>query len=311
MGRRDAVSSTRRAPGRRRRARLTRWHRVPASAVLMAVLIMAGSCVLLYPSAANWLAQVEQSRAVNRYLSNVESLGPDGRSAAIAAARTYNRTLTGGAILDPFSNEPAGENTEAGREYTRQLSLGADQIMARLQIPSISVDLPILHGTDDTVLRRGVGHLFGTALPVGGLGTQAVLTGHSGIPASTLLTHLDQVGMGDEFTVEVYGEILTYRVNTIEVVLPTDTDSLRAEPGKDLISLITCTPIGINTHRLVVRGERVPTLSAEISTGTASQAGTPWWGAGIGLAAGTSIAVLLMASYRRRPNKAFSSRRRS
>lgn len=276
---------------------------MPVSAVFMAVLIMAGSCVLLYPSAASWLAQVEQSRAVNSYLSKVESLGPEGRSAAIAAARTYNKSLTGGAILDPFSNEPAGEDTEAGREYTRQLSLGADQIMARLQIPSIGVDLPILHGTDDAVLRRGVGHLFGTALPVGGSGTQAVFTGHSGIPESSLLTHLDQVGMGDEFTVEVYGEVLTYRVSTIDVVLPTDTDELRAVPGKDFISLITCTPIGVNTHRLVVRGERVPTLSAEVSTGTASQAGPPWWGAGIGVAACTSIAVLLVAARRRRPNE--------
>lgn len=280
---------------------------MPASVVLVAVLIMAGSCVLLYPSTASWYSQVEQSRAINGYLSSVASLGPEGRSAALAAARAYNKTLTGGAIRDPFSNEPAGEITTAGREYTRQLSASADHIMARLQIPSIDVDLPIFHGTDDAVLRRGMGHLFGTALPVGGSGTQALLTGHSGIPESTLLTHLDRVEMDDEFTVEVYGETLTYRVNSIEVVLPTDTDSLRAVPGEDLISLITCTPLGINTHRLVVRGERIAArsagTSAGTSSGTTSEAGPPWWAAGIGLAACTSIAVLLVASRRRTPNE--------
>lgn len=276
---------------------------MPGSAVLMAVLIMAGSCVLLYPSAASWFSQVEQSRAINGYLSSVESLGPKGRSAAIAEAHAYNKRLTGGAILDPFSNEPAGENTEVGREYARQLSLSTDQIMARLQIPSIDVDLPILHGTDEAVLARGVGHLFGTALPVGGSGTQAVLTGHTGIPESTLLAHLDEVEMGDEFTVDVYGERLTYRVNNIEVVLPADTDSLRAVPGADLISLITCTPLGINTHRLVVRGERIPTPSDETPMGATSEFGPPWWGAGIGLAACASIAILLVASRRRRPHE--------
>jgi len=272
--------------------------------VLMAVLIFAGSCVLLYPSTASWFSQVQQSREVNGYGSSIESLGPEGRGSAIAAAQAYNQTLTGGAILDPFTNEPAAELTEAAQNYAQQLSLSVDQIMARLQIPSINVDLPIFHGTEDTVLQRGVGHLFGTALPVGGSGAHSVLTGHTGVPESTLLTHLDQVEMGDEFTVEVYGETLTYKVNSIEVVLPTETDSLRAVQGEDLISLVTCTPLGINTHRLVVTGERIPTPSADTSTGTTSEAaGPPWWAVGMGLTACASIGVVLVGARNGPSNK--------
>lgn len=295
MGRQDTLEHAAPTPGLRAR--------VSGSVVFIAVLAFVGVSVLLYPSAASWFSALQQSKDVNSYGNSVEILGPEGRAAALAAAREYNTTLTGGSLLDPFSNAPAGEQTgeQAGADYLEQLSLSPDGVMARLRIPSIDADLPIFHGTSDVVLRRGVGHLFGTALPVGGLGSHAVLTGHTGIPESTLFTHLDDVKLGDTVEMEVYGEVLTYRVNNIEVVEPSETESLRPVQGEDLISLITCTPTGINTHRLIVTAERVPTPSGQTAAGAVPvDVGFPWWALGIGLAAAGSTTVLLVAARRGR-----------
>ncbi|POH56928.1 class C sortase [Arthrobacter glacialis] len=299
MGRDDTLTQLAQAgaaPGQR--------GKVPGSVVFIAVLIFVGVSVLLYPTTASWFSTLQQSRDLNTYGSSVEILGPEGRNEALDAAREYNKTLTGGALLDPFNNNPAGGQTGAGAEYRKQLALSSDGLMARLQIPSIKADLPVLHGTSDSVLRRGVGHLFGTALPVGGAGTHAVLTGHSGLPESTIFTDLEEVKVGEQISLEVYGEVLTYRVSSIETILPTETQSLRPVPGEDLLSLITCTPIGINTHRLVVTGERIPTVSADAAPGGRSiDAGFPWWAVGMGTAALGSISILLVAARRGRPHK--------
>lgn len=279
------------------RPRRVRDAGIPMSAVLIAVLIFLGSSVLLYPSAANWFSQIQQSKDVNQYGNSVEVIGPEGRAQALKSAADYNKTLTGGSLLDPFSHEPEGVQGGADEDYRKQLALASDGVMARLIIPAIKSDLPIFHGTGEPVLRRGVGHLFGTALPVGGTGTHAVLTGHSGIPESALFTDLEKVKMGDLISVVVYGEVLTYKVTSTEVILPTETESLRPVPGEDLISLVTCTPIGINTHRLVVTAERIPTPAegkpAEVASATV---GFPWWAVGLGLAAAGAITVLLFAA---------------
>ncbi|MHA7268244.1 class C sortase [Arthrobacter sp. HLT1-20] len=278
--------------------------RLPVSVLLIAALIFVGVSVLLYPSTASWFSQLQQSRDVNQYASSVQRLGPEGRSAAIVAAQDYNGTLTGGALLDPFSQAPAGDLSAASELYRKQLSLSPDGVMARLQIPSINADLPIFHGTSDSVLQRGVGHLLGTALPVGGPGTHAVFTGHTGLPEATLFTHLEEVQLGDSVELEVYGEVLTYRVTTIEVVLPTKTESLRPVQGKDLISLITCTPTGVNTHRLIVTGERITNPELQDQPVSASAAlGPPWWAAGMGMAGLASISILLVAAHRGRPRE--------
>lgn len=275
--------------------------RVPGSIVLIAVFFFLGVSVLLYPSAASWFSTLQQSRDVNSYGNSVEILGPVGRSEALASAHDYNSTLTGGALLDPFSHAAADAPIEAEQLYQKQLALNPDGVMARLRVPSINVDLPVLHGTSDEVLKRGVGHLFGTALPVGGQGTHTVLTGHAGIPEATLFTHLEDVVLGDSVDVEVYGEVLTYQVNNIEVILPTETESLRPVPGQDLISLITCTPTGINTHRLVVTAVRVPTPEQAVADGGhAVEIAFPWWAVGLGLAAAGSTTILLLSAKRGR-----------
>lgn len=162
--------------------------------------------------------------------------------------------------------------------------------MARIRIPAIDVDLPIFHGTSDSVLEHGVGHLEGTALPVGGPSTHSVLTGHRGLASAELFTNLDRVDIGDTFTIEVFGEVLTYRVRETLVVEPEDTQSLLVQPGEDLLTLVTCTPLGINTHRILVMGERViPTPQTDLDAAGDSPdiPGFPWWS----IAAGGAILV--------------------
>ncbi|MEV8183836.1 class C sortase [Specibacter sp. NPDC078692] len=277
--------------------------KIPGSIVFIAVLIFVGVSVLLYPTTASWFSAMQQSRDLDNYGNSVEILGPEGRREALAAARDYNNTLTGGALLDPFSHEPAGDHSETGADYRKQLSLSPDGVMARLQIPAIKADLPIYHGTDDLTLRRGVGHLFGTALPVGGAGSHAVLTGHSGIPESTLFTDLEKVKVGQMISLEVYGEVLTYSVTSVDTILPTETESLRPVAGKDLLSLITCTPIGINTHRFVVTAERIATPAAEASARLSMDVDFPWWAVGMGAAALASITIVFVGSRRERARK--------
>ncbi|GAA1424524.1 hypothetical protein GCM10009640_20930 [Agrococcus citreus] len=175
--------------------------------------------------------------------------------------------------------------------------------MARIRIPSIEVDLPIYHGTDEETLRKGVGHLLGSALPVGGSGTHSVLTGHRGLPESVLFSDLDQVAEGETFELDVYGEVLTYAVRDVQVVEPGDTELLLPESARDLVSLVTCTPLGINSHRIVVVGERIPTPEVEAEAAAVPDIpGPPWWA--VGLAAGWALAAgyrWLSALPRRRP----------
>lgn len=162
--------------------------------------------------------------------------------------------------------------------------MNAQGLMARVKIPAIDVDLPIYHGTSDAVLLEGVGHLEGSSLPIGGPDTHAVLTAHRGLADAAMFTNLDRVKVGDTFTIEVFGEVLTYRVRETKVVAPEDADALRAVPGEDLVTLVTCTPLGINTHRILVTGERItPTPIEDIAA--AGQApdvpGFPWWAVGV------------------------------
>lgn len=152
--------------------------------------------------------------------------------------------------------------------------------MARIQIPVIGVDLPIYHGTDERTLLRGAGHLQGTSLPIGGVNSHAVITAHRGLADSTMFTHLDRVTVGDRFILTTFGRVLAYEVTATRVVEPTDTAALRQEAGRDLVTLVTCTPLGINTHRILVTGERIiPTPTSDLDTAKEDPAalGFPWW----------------------------------
>ena len=219
------------------------------------VLVLVGVAVLLYPVMATQHNNDEQQRLAKMYTATVNSAGPDTVAKERASAETYNNNLESAPILDPWL-ESQRPDTPQYQAYLHEMDI--DPVMARIVIPSIHVSLPIYHGTDSRTLTEGVGHLFGTSLPIGGPSTHAVLTGHTGLSTATMFDNLSQLKKGDAFYVSSLGQTLKYEVTDITVVKPEETDSLRKVPGRDLVTLITCTPYGVNSHRLLVTGERVP-----------------------------------------------------
>lgn len=272
-----------------------RW-RLPKVPFFIAVLCLVGVLILMYPSIAAWYSSVAQSAQLKGYTHDVQQVGPVGRLHALQEAHEYNDALTGGALVAANKRIPEAEGTKLPAQFDYNKLLDADPygLMGRIKIPSIDVDLPIYHGTSDAILAKGVGHLEGTSLPVGGLGTHAVLTGHRGLATSTLFTNLNKVKVGDTFTIIVFGDVLTYRVIDTKVVDPDQTKSLDPVPGKDLVTLVTCTPIGINSQRILVTGERVsPTPQNDLAAAASvpNVPGFAWWAVLLGLA------VLVLGAY--------------
>lgn len=267
--------------------------------VVVGAIVLAGAAILAYPSAATWFSDVTHASTVSGYAREVSGASSEKLEALLDDAREYNQNLPDGPLRDPYILNEEGETVdpEADREsYLEQLSIQEASPMARIRIPGIGVDLPVYHGADEETLARGIGHLYGSSLPVGGEGTHAVLTGHSGIPESTLFTNLHKLDIGDEFSVDVAGETLVYRVDQIEVVLPDDGDLLRQVEGRDYVTLLTCTPTGVNTHRLLVRGQRV--TGEEPDSGAVALAAPPAgpafpWDAAAILLAGLALAGLI------------------
>ena len=226
-----------------------------AGKVLVILLFVAALALILYPYVANYLFEHRTESAVNAIEAAVEEIDDSERKEAIEAARDYNLALASSRIrlTDPFAEEQLKGQAE---EYNALLRMTEDGVMGTIEIPAIKVSLPIYHGTDATILEKGVGHLHGTSLPVGGMSTHAVLTGHTGLSNKKLFTDLTELAEGDIFLLNIMGEKLAYKVDEIKVVLPTELDDLYVTNGKDYCTLITCTPYGVNTHRLLVRGER-------------------------------------------------------
>lgn len=282
------------ADPRRAETARRRW-RPSLLTAAVAVLALGGMAAGLYPMSAAWLSSYNQSKVVRAYTAALASVEPSAGQ-QLAAAQQYNDALSAGVIIGRNAHVPVGDGalSDESLDYRRILSADADGAMARVKIPRIDVDLPVYHGTSDAVLERGAGHLEGSHLPVGGAGTRAVITAHRGLANATMFTHLDRIEAGDTFTIEVFGEVLTYRVRETQVIAPEETDTLRAVPGRDLVTLITCTPLGVNTHRILVTGERItPTPERELrAAGAAPEVpGFPWW---IALASG---GLLLVAAY--------------
>ncbi|WP_300046861.1 class C sortase [Trueperella sp.] len=255
------------------------------SAFIIALFVLAGSGLILYPTIASWKSQWDQSQVVDSYANLVDHVEPD-RRAQIEEAHRYNDLLASGAVVGSNEHVPQGsgvvdlESNPDVLPYDQQLKAGEAGIMGRIRIPSIDVDLPIYHGTSEETLLKGAGHLEGTSLPVGGDSTRTVITAHRGLPEATLFNNLDQVKEGDTFTLEIFGEVLTYRVFSTQVVEPQDSQAVLVEPGRDLATLITCTPLGVNSHRILVTGERViPTPAADVdNAGKDSELPRfPWW----------------------------------
>jgi sortase A len=224
--------------------------------MMLVLALLAGIGLLLYPSVSNWWNQVHQSNVVVEYASAVSNMDEKQYKKILGEARDYNKRLSEtGAIW----NMTAAQRDE----YNSILNVDGHGAMGYIHIPKINVELPIYHGTDDSVLQSSIGHLAGTSLPVGGKGTHTVLSGHRGLPSAMLFTDLDRLKEGDTFTITVLNKTLTYEVDQIRIVEPTDLSSLQIEKGKDLCTLVTCTPYGINTHRLLVRGHRIPNANGD------------------------------------------------
>lgn len=218
--------------------------------------------ITLYPLISNWYNERHQSEIHTQYEEIIDKIDDTELLEARAAAADYNATLVPGTQSgDSFSQEAI---REAAENYDSLLNMAGDGIMGYVEIPMIRVDLPIYHGTEIETLDVGIGHLLGTSLPVGGESTHSVLTAHSGMATQKLFSDLDQLERGDVFYLQILGETLAYQVDAIHTVLPHDTTYLGITEGKDHCTLVTCTPFGVNTHRLLVRGTRIPYEEAEV-----------------------------------------------
>lgn len=269
-----------------------RTWRFPVLAFVAGLAAWLGMCVALYPTVASWFSQYNQSQLVTNYTSEVSAGLTPSAARQLEEAHEYNDALSAGALLEADHRLPTGEGTSSDDSLVYDKILVADStgIMARLKIPSIDVDLPVYHGTSDATLARGIGHLEGTSLPVGGAGTHAVLTGHRGLATATLFTNLNKVGVGDTFTIDVLDEVLTYRVFDTKVVDPDQTESLRPVADRDLVTLVTCTPLGINSQRILVTGERItptPQEDKDAAGAPPDIPGFPWWA--VALVGGTVL----------------------
>ena len=222
--------------------------------VILVVILIVGVGLLAYPSLANWWNNMHQSRAIVSYVEAVANLDKEDYDRMLQEAQDYNRSL----LKKPNRFTLTEEETE---EYNKILDVTGTGIMGYIDIPSIKVSLPIYHGTEEAVLQVAIGHIKGTSLPVGGLGTHCAVSGHRGLPSARLFTDIDQLKKGDTFLVQVLDRTLTYEIDQIKTVLPTELDDLEIDPEKDECTLITCTPYGVNTHRLLVRGHRIENLA--------------------------------------------------
>lgn len=269
---------------------------MPWTNALIGLLALLGLAIMLYPAVASWFAQKNQSLVIEAIDETVGDSPPQRLKAEVARARAYNDELTSGALVAPGSNIPQANGLGGDAAYDSILDAGAGMI-GRLRIPSISVDLPIYHGTTDAVLEKGVGHLEGTSLPVGGASQHSVLTAHRGLPSATLFNDLHQVKLGDTFTIETFGQVLTYRVAATQTIQPEQTQALTPRFGEDLVTLVTCTPLGINTHRYLVTGERIlptPAIDLEAAGKRPEIPGFPWWAVGLGGALLAWVALILI-----------------
>ena len=275
---------------------LQRCKKSKGGAVVFVLIFIVGAAILFYPKISFWLAARNQVVAVQSYTDTVSGMRPEEIAAVLQKARDYNARTAESIVKDPFA---ATENINPFDEYFDTLDLGGG-MMGYIRIPGISALLPIYHGTTDDILEKGVGHIKATALPIGGAGTHCVLTGHTGLRTAKLFDNLVKVKQGDLFFIDILGSTLAYRVNQIEVVEPADISKLKVAPGKDYITLITCTPYGVNSHRLLVRGERCE-YTPDMRPRDEIKVPFPWWI--LAVVAALLFVVLIVAALTKKQKK--------
>ena len=253
-----------------RRRRGSSWLARNFVSIVLTIIFIVGAGLLLYPSFANWWNSTRQSRVLEQYISEIEGIDTSVAEEQIKNALEYNRAIADKGIM-------WAPNDADMIAYEEQLNAGENGVMGFVEINSIDVKLPIYHGVDEAVLAKGIGHIAGTSLPVGAKsfddesaevmdpddGSHSVISGHRGLPSSRLFTDLDRLQVGDTFALNIYNNILIYEVDQIRIVEPADLSELQLVKGEDYCTMVTCTPYGINTHRLLVRGRRVSTQDAE------------------------------------------------
>lgn len=273
------MRSKQRAPGQKAAGGKKRSSRLLT--IVLLLVLAAGVCLLCYPAFSDYWNSLHQSRAIASYQEAVGDLDAQRYDELLAQAQAYNAALP----HDDGRFRPSADEQAA---YNAALDVSGTGIMGYIEIPKINVSLPIYHGTDAAVLQVAIGHIEGSSLPVGGAGTHCVLSGHRGLPSAKLFTDLDQLVEGDTFALHVLNETLTYEVDQILVVEPADVSALAIEEGKDYCTLVTCTPYGVNSHRLLVRGHRVE------NTDVLSVASDADWLAPLWIAPFVAIPVLLV-----------------
>ena len=224
---------------------------------------LAGVGIFLYPTVSNWMAEHNQSEIIHSYQDKVSEFSGQQLAEEWEKAVVYNENLTGEPVHDPFV---MGSGYVIPENYEETLNLNGDGVMCYLEIPKIGVNLPVYHGASEEVLEKGAGHLEATTLPIGGQGRHSVISAHRGLPSAELFTRLDEMEVGDVFYIHVLDQTLAYEVDQIETILPEELEKLAAEDGKDLVTLLTCTPYAVNTHRLLVRGSRIEYVQPDEET---------------------------------------------
>lgn len=237
------------------------------STIVIVIVFVIGLGLLAYPTVANWWNNNMATHVVAGYTEAVQNLDTSQYDELIGSARSYNADLAS----NPGRFNPTDEEHAS---YEKQLSIADSSVMGSISVPSVDISLPIYHGTSEDVLAAGAGHLEGSSLPVGGIGTHTVITGHRGLPSAKLFTDLDRVVEDDYVILKVLNETLTYQVDTIRIVEPKEIEGLAIDPDKDLLTLVTCTPYGINTHRILITGHRVENLQEWEAASDAGQIDT-------------------------------------
>ena len=235
-----------------------------AGNLVICIIFLAGLSLLLYPFVANQWNNYRQKQLISNYeqvVSDKEAAEGIDYDAERKKAEDYNEALLPCVLPDSFA---LAESSGVDPVYMNTLNIAGDEMMGSVEIPKINIKIPIYHTTEEEVLNKGAGHLEGSSLPVGGANTHAVISAHRGLPSASLFTDLDQLKEGDHFLLHVLDETLCYEVDKISVVKPEDTSALAVEDGQDLVTLLTCTPYGVNTERLLVRGHRVPYVEEEV-----------------------------------------------
>jgi sortase A len=218
--------------------------------ILLTIVLLVGLSLLLYPSFSEWWNSSRQTQVITQYAEAVANMDNEEYVAVLDAAREYNESLV--TRYNGYTLE--GDQKE---RYPQELNYFGDGLMGYVEIPTINVMLPIYHGTNEQILQTAIGHLEWSSLPVGGESSHSVISGHRGLPSARLFTDLDQLVVGDVFVIHVLNQVMTYQVDKIEIVLPENVEGLLIHPGEDYVTLVTCTPYGVNTHRLLVRGTRI------------------------------------------------------